>query len=99
MSTHQNPSGTTEVNIKWEGKTHQIHCNPSESILEAALRNQIDLPYSCMSGTCNSCSGHLKEGHVDMAETFMLSDEEIKEGKILLCQAKPTTTKVLVEVE
>ena len=60
------------------------------TILEAALENNIDVPYSCQGGVCSSCVGKITEGSVKMSINNVLSDGEISDGLTLACQAIPT---------
>ena len=71
--------------------------NEGESILNAALRQGVMLPYSCKNGTCGSCKGMLESGevHYPFHPPLALSREEIGEGCALLCQAEPIEDLVI----
>ena len=71
--------------------------NEGESILTAALRQGVMLPYSGKNGTCGSCKGLLETGevHYPFHPPLALSREEIGEGCALLCQAEPTEDLVI----
>ncbi len=71
--------------------------NEGESVLTAALRQGVMLPYSCKNGTCGSCKGKLKSGevHYPFHPPIALSREEIAEGGALLCQAEPMEDLVI----
>jgi CDP-4-dehydro-6-deoxyglucose reductase len=71
--------------------------NEGESVLNAALRQGVMLPYSCKNGTCGSCKGQLESGevHYPFHPPLALSREEIGEGRTLLCQAEPTEDLVI----
>ncbi len=71
----------------------------SESILDAGLRNGIDLPYSCKSGICSSCRAQLTAGEVDMDVHFALEDYEVRSGVVLMCQSHPVTDRVELDVD
>ena len=60
-------------------------CEPDEFVLEAAERAGVELPYSCRSGGCLSCTGKLIEGDSEMGEQFVLEENHIAEGFRLLC--------------
>ena len=92
-------SNTSKVTIHLDGDTHIIDVSKSESILEAGLENDIDLPYSCQSGVCTACQGKLISGNVEMDVVDGLSDKEIKDNYILCCQAIPLSEKVEIEIE
>jgi ring-1,2-phenylacetyl-CoA epoxidase subunit PaaE len=70
-----------------------------ENIIEAALRNGIELPYSCRGGVCSTCRCRLVEGEVDMDVNFALEDYEIARGFILSCQSYPRTDRVVVDYD
>jgi ring-1,2-phenylacetyl-CoA epoxidase subunit PaaE len=88
-----------QVIIKYEGKSYEILVKPHETILEAALNKDIDLPYSCQAGMCTACMGKCVAGTINMDEEDGLTDNEIKQGYILTCVAHPTSSGVVVEVE
>ena len=62
-----------------------------ESVLDAALRHGVTLPYGCRNGTCGSCKGKVVSGRVEYGDTIpvALAEEERKCGMALFCQARP----------
>ena len=70
-----------------------------DNILDAGLRNGIELPYSCKGGVCSTCRCRLLEGEVDMDVNFALEDYEVARGFILACQSYPATDKVVVDFD
>ena len=82
-----------------DGDEFKFNMSPSKNILDTALENDIDLPYSCQSGVCTACQGKLLKGTVSMDVSDGLSDEEIEEGYILCCQSHPTSDEVEIEIE
>jgi ring-1,2-phenylacetyl-CoA epoxidase subunit PaaE len=87
------------VTIQYEGTDYQVVVKPHETILEAALRDDIDLPYSCQAGMCTACMGKCVSGKVHMDEEDGLTDKEIQQGYVLTCVAHPKTSGVVIEVE
>ena len=79
------------VTIELYGDLFDLEIEDDESILDAALRNNIDAPYACMSGTCHSCQATVLEGEVVMEDAEALSEDEINEGQILTCCSRPKT--------
>ena len=63
----------------------------NENILEAALKNNIDAPYSCQGGVCSSCIARVTEGKATMVQNQILTENEVSEGSILTCQAHPVS--------
>jgi CDP-4-dehydro-6-deoxyglucose reductase len=70
---------------------HVFEVQEGESILTAALRQDLVLPYGCRNGACGSCKGRIVEGRVDYGvhQAKALTEEEKAQGKALFCQARP----------
>ena len=69
---------------------HTFTVENGESVLEAALRQGIGLPYGCRNGACGKCAGELISGDVEYAnELRSMALDEHKQGKTLFCQARP----------
>lgn len=79
------------VTIQTSGRSFSV--NENESVLAAALRQGVMLPYSCKNGTCASCKGRLLEGdiHYPMHPPMALDEGECDAGMALFCQAVPKT--------
>lgn len=90
---------TQMVKIKYDGDEYDIEVKPHQTILEAALDLDIDLPYSCQAGMCTACMGKCVEGKVKMDEEEGLTEKEIKLGFILTCVSHPLTSGVVVEID
>ena len=87
------------VTIQYEGNDYQILVKAHETILDAALREDIDLPYSCQAGMCTACLGKCVSGKVQMDEEDGLTDKELQQGYILTCVAHPKTAGVVIEID
>jgi ring-1,2-phenylacetyl-CoA epoxidase subunit PaaE len=70
-----------------------------DNIIDGALKQGIELPYSCKGGVCSTCRAKLVEGEVDMDVNFALEDYELARGFILCCQSYPVTDKVVVDFD
>ncbi|MBP8139928.1 MAG: 2Fe-2S iron-sulfur cluster binding domain-containing protein, partial [Burkholderiales bacterium] len=90
----------TEVTVIIDGvrKSYTLD-RTRENLLEAALANGIELPYSCKGGVCSTCRCRLVEGEVDMDVNFALEDYEVARGFVLACQSYPATGKVVVDFD
>jgi CDP-4-dehydro-6-deoxyglucose reductase len=86
---HVYSSDMPTVTLQPSGQQFQVE--EGESILAAALRQQIILPYGCRNGACGSCKGKLLDGQVDYGayQKRTLTDDEKTQGKALFCQARP----------
>ncbi|MBM4255410.1 MAG: 2Fe-2S iron-sulfur cluster binding domain-containing protein [Deltaproteobacteria bacterium] len=69
----------------------QFTCGDNETILEAAMRNGLNLRYGCKFGGCGMCKAQVVEGEVENSEasSFALLDFEKQQGMALLCCAYP----------
>ena len=69
------------------------------SILDAARRCGLDVPYACKAGVCSTCKGKLLEGEVRMDRNFALTPTEVAQGFVLCCQAHPLTSRVVITLD
>lgn len=86
-----------QVQLKTSGKTFSVEAD--ETVLEAALRQGINLPYGCKNGACGSCKGKCIEGkihHGDHSQSALSTADETA-GSTLLCCAHPQSN-LLIEV-
>ena len=93
-------SGNTahEVTVRYDGQEYKFVVEPNRTILETALDQGIDLPYSCQSGLCTACRGRALSGQVKLDEEEGLSQSERAEGYVLTCVGHPTTDDVVIEI-
>lgn len=64
-------------------------CEPGQSVLDAALKAGIELPYSCRKGVCGNCAGGVVQGGVRGLAGAPLRNEFCEPGQVLLCQCEP----------
>ncbi|HZY82107.1 MAG TPA: ferredoxin--NADP reductase [Cyclobacteriaceae bacterium] len=87
-----------EVTIRYDGNEFKFMVEPNRTILETALDQGIDLPYSCQSGLCTACRGKALSGKVKLDEEDGLSQSEKAEGYVLTCVGHPMTDDVVIEI-
>jgi ferredoxin len=62
-----------------------------ETVLEAALRAGVTIPYSCQSGTCRTCYSRVVEGAIEhdpeYADDLLIEEDEVAAGFRLLCSS------------
>jgi len=93
-------SGECAVTAIIDGAARQFIVEKTkENVIDAALRQGIELPYSCKGGVCSTCRAKLVEGEVDMDVNFALEDYELARGFVLCCQSYPVTDKVVVDFD
>lgn len=91
--------GNTSITVILDDEEEVFEMPQTKSILEAALDEGLDPPYSCQGGICSTCIARLKEGKAEMRKNQILTEAEIADGLILTCQAHPTTAKVVVDYD
>jgi ring-1,2-phenylacetyl-CoA epoxidase subunit PaaE len=87
-----------EVTIRYDGQEFKVLVEPQNTILQTALDQGIDLPYSCQSGLCTACRGKALSGKVKLDEEEGLSQSERAEGYVLTCVGHPLTDDVVIEI-
>lgn len=87
------------VRVLYDNEEFEFPVKPHETILEAALNLNIELPYSCQAGMCTACLGKCTSGEVVLDEEDGLTKKELSEGYVLTCVAHPTTKNVIIEID
>lgn len=84
-----------EVTVEPTGDV--IEVEEGQTILDAALRQGVWLPFACGHGTCATCKVQVLEGESDLgnASPFALMDMEREEGKVLACCCSPESDMVI----
>jgi CDP-4-dehydro-6-deoxyglucose reductase len=78
------------VRISLANSDRSFSVAPGQSVLDAALGAGLNLPHSCKGGNCGSCRARLLQGEIEYpnGRPLGLSDAEVAEGFVLLCQAR-----------
>jgi ring-1,2-phenylacetyl-CoA epoxidase subunit PaaE len=92
-------AGHTKITITVDDDETTFEMSQKQTILDAALKEGIDAPYSCQGGICSSCLARVKSGTAEMKKNSILTDSEIAEGLILTCQAHPTSAEIVVDYD
>lgn len=91
--------GHTKITVLVDGDETSFEMSQKQSLLEAALKQGLDAPYSCQGGICSSCIARISKGTAEMKKNTILTDGEIAEGLILTCQAHPTSGEIFVDYD
>ncbi len=89
----------TFVKVKIDGLIKDIELADEETIIDAALRQKIELPFSCKGGMCCTCRCLVKEGEVVLEKNYSLEKWEEEMGFTLACQAYPKTDNVFLDFD
>jgi ring-1,2-phenylacetyl-CoA epoxidase subunit PaaE len=91
--------GHTEISILVDSEETTFEMSQKQTLLEAALKQGLDVPYSCQGGICSSCICRITEGAAEMKKNQILNESEVAEGLTLACQAYPTTTTIKIDFD
>jgi ring-1,2-phenylacetyl-CoA epoxidase subunit PaaE len=85
------------IHILFNHELHDLVIGENQSILQAALQNNIQLPYSCRAGICSACTAKCTNGKVEMAVNDVLTDLDLSHGFILTCTGHAVSDNVVIE--
>jgi ring-1,2-phenylacetyl-CoA epoxidase subunit PaaE len=74
-----------KITIHFQKKIFHIQAVYPKNILQAALDNNIQLPYSCRGGVCSTCVAKCKKGKVKMSNNEVLTEKDLQNGLVLTC--------------
>jgi ring-1,2-phenylacetyl-CoA epoxidase subunit PaaE len=73
--------------------------NKGQTILDAAMEQGADVPFSCKGAVCCTCRAKVMEGSVTMDANYSLSEDEVAQGYVLGCQARPASANVVIDFD
>ncbi|MGH3676063.1 MAG: 2Fe-2S iron-sulfur cluster-binding protein [Mycobacterium sp.] len=88
------PPATAIVTL--DGDTHEIRWPRNAKLLDLLLDKGLDAPFSCREGHCGACAVLKKSGDVEMECNDVLEQQDLDDGLILGCQARPRSDSVEV---
>ena len=91
--------GHTKITVIVDEEETVFEMSQKQTLLDAALKQGIDAPYSCQGGICSSCLARIKSGSAEMKKNAILTESEIADGLILTCQAHPTSSEIVVDYD
>ncbi len=92
--------GSAEVTVHMDGRQRSFTMKiDDETVLDAAARAGVDLPFSCRAGVCSTCRTKVVRGEVVMAQNYALEDWELAEGYVLACQSRVKTPQLELDYD
>ena len=91
-------STSATMEIIYDDMNFKLDGQEGKSILDTALDNNLDVPYSCQGGVCSSCIARIKSGNAEMQGNQISTESEVKDI-ILTCQAYPTSDNLIVDYD
>ncbi|TLY88613.1 MAG: 2Fe-2S iron-sulfur cluster binding domain-containing protein [Gammaproteobacteria bacterium] len=93
-------AGMAEVTILMDGRRRAFSMRMNhDTVLEAAARAGIELPFSCRAGVCSTCRTKVVRGEVEMAQNYALEDWELEDGYVLACQSRVKTPSLELDYD
>ncbi|MER9877258.1 2Fe-2S iron-sulfur cluster-binding protein [Mesorhizobium sp. M0195] len=92
-------ASTTHLEIRLGGRSIVIDARPGETVVDAARRTGLEVPYSCGGGTCCSCIARIIEGAVETQSGAALEAWERDAGFVLTCQSRPAGDRLVVDYD
>lgn len=79
------------------GTKHRVRWPRDATLVDTLIAAGLDVPYSCREGHCGSCAATVVTGKVAMAVCDILEPEDLADGVILSCQARPLSDDLHIE--
>ncbi len=90
----------SQVEVIVDGESYALElAENGETILDAAMAVDADVPFACKGGVCCACKAKVMEGSVKMDVNYALDEEEVAEGYVLTCQSHPTSAKLVIDFD
>ena len=85
--------------VHLDGQTHTVSWPRTEKLLDVLLEQGLDAPFSCREGHCGACAVTTVTGEVEMEVNDVLEPDDLAEGLILACQARPLSDSVEINYD
>lgn len=89
-----------EIEIVLDGMHRKIMMqNVEDTVLSAAQKSGLELPFSCAGGMCATCRCKVLEGDAEMDKHYSLAKWELDAGFVLSCQLRPKSEKLVLDFD
>ena len=86
-----------EVEVDLDGQRYRFRWPGNRTLVDVMLDAGINVPHSCREGRCGSCVATVVQGQADMAECDIFGPDDLADGLILACQARPASAELRIE--
>jgi ring-1,2-phenylacetyl-CoA epoxidase subunit PaaE len=90
--------GSHRVTIEYGNEKYQLNVQYPDTILQAAKKQNITLPYSCEAGRCGNCAAKCLSGKVWLSYNEVLTEKDLQNGLTLTCVGHPVGGDVLLKI-
>ncbi len=91
-------TGSYFVTLHFNGQAYRFKVNYPDTILTAAKKEKISLPYSCETGKCGNCVALCKQGKVWLSNNEVLTEDDLAKGLTLTCVGHPVNGDVVLQM-
>lgn len=88
----------SQISITYRQQKHEFPLVAGQTILAAAGKAGVELPYSCLSGICTTCAGNCNAGQVDMYTQEGVLNTQTTKGLVMTCVGYPKTEQVDIDI-
>ena len=101
LPVKQIPPDTSDhfVKLQYHDREYKIKVNYPDTILQAAKKEKLSLPYSCETGKCGNCAAICISGEVWLSNNEVLTDRELEKGITLTCVGHPINGDVILKMD
>ncbi|MCP4391899.1 MAG: 2Fe-2S iron-sulfur cluster binding domain-containing protein [Gammaproteobacteria bacterium] len=89
----------TSFRATLDGVEHVVPYQAGEVLLDCMLDADLDPAFQCQQGHCGSCMVLKHRGQLEMRQNNVLSQRDLDQGYVLLCQSIPLSTDVWVDCD
>jgi len=93
------PDGVRSFRATLDGIKHEVSYQSGDVLLDSMLDADLDPAFQCQQGRCGSCMVVRISGKVEMRQNNVLSQRDLNQGYVLLCQSIPLSDDVWVDCD
>jgi ferredoxin-NADP reductase len=87
------------VQLQWKGLSYDFRVKYPDTILQAARKQHLELPYSCETGKCGSCAALCISGKLWLSNNEVLTEKDLSNGLVLTCTGYPQYGDVSLKID